>query len=200
MLFPVRLHGPIREGKVTLAFRRRKKAQARAGARHRFGAEGVLAISAVDAVDAASISTADARRAGYETLEALRRDLERHGADGALTYRIAFRFEREADPRRLLAEDAALTSDDLARIGARLAKLDASDDGPWTMQTLELIERHPHVVSTQLAAMCGRERLAFKTDVRKLKALGLTISHEVGYEVSPRGRAYLRAVRIEGDR
>jgi ribosomal protein S19E (S16A) len=27
--------------------------------------------------------------------------------------------------------------------------------------------------------------------VRKLKALGLTISHEVGYEISPRGRAFL---------
>ena len=32
---------------------------------------------------------------------------------------------------------------------------------------------------------------AFKRDVRKLKELGLTRSLEVGYELSPRGRAYL---------
>ena len=34
--------------------------------------------------------------------------------------------------------------------------------------------------------------MAFKTDVRKLKKLGLTISHDVGYELSPRGRAVLQ--------
>jgi hypothetical protein len=37
----------------------------------------------------------------------------------------------------------------------------------------------------------GRERLAFKTDVRKLKALGLTESLPVGYRLSPRGEAWL---------
>jgi hypothetical protein len=37
----------------------------------------------------------------------------------------------------------------------------------------------------------GRERPAFKTDVRKLKRLGLTISLDVGYRLSPRGEAFL---------
>ena len=37
----------------------------------------------------------------------------------------------------------------------------------------------------------GRERLAFKGDVRKLKEPGLTESLEVGYRLSPRGRALL---------
>lgn len=32
---------------------------------------------------------------------------------------------------------------------------------------------------------------SIKRDVRKLKALGLTESLEVGYRLSPRGRAYL---------
>ena len=41
------------------------------------------------------------------------------------------------------------------------------------------------------AAGFGRETLPFKTDVRKLKNLGLTDSLEVGYRLSPRGRAYL---------
>jgi hypothetical protein len=42
-----------------------------------------------------------------------------------------------------------------------------------------------------LADDLGRERLDVKLDVRKLKALGLTISLGVGYRLSPRGEAYL---------
>jgi len=42
-----------------------------------------------------------------------------------------------------------------------------------------------------LAESVGRERDPFKIDVRKLKRLGLTQSFEVGYELSPRGRAFL---------
>ena len=47
-----------------------------------------------------------------------------------------------------------------------------------------------------LAARLGRETLAFKIDVRKLKALGLTESLEVGYRLSPRGQA-LRTRRLQ---
>jgi len=47
------------------------------------------------------------------------------------------------------------------------------------------------VAASRLAPLLGRETRAFKADVRKLKALGLTISFDVGYEISPRGRAYL---------
>jgi hypothetical protein len=43
-----------------------------------------------------------------------------------------------------------------------------------------------------LAAWFGRETLAFKTDVRTLKNLGLTYSRAAGDELSPRGQAYLR--------
>jgi hypothetical protein len=43
-----------------------------------------------------------------------------------------------------------------------------------------------------LAASVGRDTLPFKDDVRKLKSLGLTISHSPGYELSPRGQALLR--------
>jgi hypothetical protein len=49
------------------------------------------------------------------------------------------------------------------------------------------------VVAATLAAALGRERDRFKIDVRKLKALGLTESLEVGYRISPLGRAVLRA-------
>jgi hypothetical protein len=39
--------------------------------------------------------------------------------------------------------------------------------------------------------MVGRETAPFKIDVRKLKGMGLTRSFEIGYELSPRGRAVL---------
>jgi hypothetical protein len=44
----------------------------------------------------------------------------------------------------------------------------------------------------------GQERLPFKANVRKLKRLGLTISLETGYRLSPRGEAYLTVVESEG--
>ena len=79
-------------------------------------------------------------------------------------------------------------------IDAKLAGMDRrSDHGPWTSATLAMIAARPGVRAADLATSIGRERLAFKADVRKLKALGLTLSLEVGYRLSPRGRAYLAA-------
>jgi hypothetical protein len=57
---------------------------------------------------------------------------------------------------------------------------------------LHLIADRPHVRAPDLAASVGRETAAFKNDVRKLKALGLTISHSPGYELSPRGHELVR--------
>ena len=34
-----------------------------------------------------------------------------------------------------------------------------------------------------------------KADIRRLKALGLTVSHEVGYEITPLGRELLAMLR-----
>jgi hypothetical protein len=78
----------------------------------------------------------------------------------------------------------------------RLARLDRrGTDGPWIEPTLAVIERRPGVRAGDLAAELGRDRDRFKVDVRKLKDLGLTISLETGYELSPRGRAVLAALR-----
>ena len=60
---------------------------------------------------------------------------------------------------------------------------------------MELIERCPATLAADIAHSIGREKLPFKADVRKLKELGLTESLEVGYRLSPRGRAYLERTR-----
>ena len=58
---------------------------------------------------------------------------------------------------------------------------------------LRAIKARPATRAADLAASFGRDTQPFKLDVRKLKNLGLTLSLEVGYRLSPRGEAYLAA-------
>ena len=81
------------------------------------------------------------------------------------------------------------------QITARLDRLDAARDEPWTRPMLALIEQQPETQAAELAAQQDRELHAFKRDVRKLKELGLTESLERGYRLSPRGRAAMRRSR-----
>ena len=82
----------------------------------------------------------------------------------------------------------------MADIDRRLDRLDArSTDGAWTRATLEAIAARPGTRAGDLADAFGRDLAPFKLDVRKLKNLGLTISLLIGYELSPRGVAYLNA-------
>jgi hypothetical protein len=71
--------------------------------------------------------------------------------------------------------------------------MDAARERPWTREVLGLIAARPGVRAPDLAASLGRQTQPFKLDVRKLKELGLTHSLDVGYELSPRGRAFLDA-------
>ena len=50
---------------------------------------------------------------------------------------------------------------------------------------------HPRTRAADLASGIGRDKDWLKPNVRKLKNLGLTISLDVGYELSPRGRTLL---------
>ena len=188
MLFEQRLWAGLADGTVTVTFRRWRRPRARAGARHRTPA-GILAVAAVTEVDPAAISDDDARAAGFGSRAELLRRLDRHG--GGPVYRVDF-HHAGTDPREALRRADDLPEAELAGLLARLARLDrAGRDGPWTAATLRLIGDRPGVRAADLAAAVGRERHLFKTDVRKLKELGLTESLEVGYRLSPRGRALL---------
>jgi hypothetical protein len=92
-----------------------------------------------------------------------------------------------------LAENNKLTPKDVEAITKRLDKMDAdAKHGPWTRRTLQLISEQPGVVSTVLARQMGFDRYEYKALIYKLKRLSLTYSLDVGYSISPRGRAYLR--------
>jgi hypothetical protein len=187
---PDELEG-IAAGEITLAFRRWDRPRARVGARHRTPA-GELEILAVDEVDPAAITDADARAAGAPSAEALLAGLR---ADRPRTYRVALRLAGP-DGRVALREEADLDDSAVAAIAARLARLDAaSRRGPWTGDVLRLVEARPGVRAADLATELSRETQPFKRDVRKLKELGLTESLEVGYRLSPRGAAFLARTR-----
>ncbi|MCW5892445.1 MAG: ASCH domain-containing protein [bacterium] len=195
MLFARRLWPRIADGSVTVTFRRWKRPQVRLGGTCRTPM-GVLAIDAIDPVDPAGITDREARRAGFVDAAAVRHELERW-EDGTV-YRVAFRLVGP-DPRAALRRQARLSAADWDRVAARLDRLDAAcRRGPWTQHVLRLIARRPGVRAAELAESVGRETLAFKADIRKLKELGLTESLEIGYRLSPRGRALL--ARLDGSR
>jgi hypothetical protein len=177
----------IADGSVTLAFRRWDRPRMRPGSTQRTGV-GVVRVESVDEVDPESLTEEDARLAGVASLAALRRLLERR--DGAHVYRMRVTLAG-ADPRVALRGQAELSEEDRRAVDRQLDRWDAARGTPWTREILRLIADRPAVRAPDLAASLGRETLPFKRDVRKLKELGLTHSLPVGYEISPRGRAYL---------
>ncbi len=189
MLFRAATLPRIADGSITLAFRRQRRPTVRAGGTLTTPV-GVLAIDDVRIVTEDEITDDDARRAGYAALDELVAELGPPSDDRQL-YRVELHV---AGPDPRVAERARddLSHDDVAELRQRLARLDrASTHGPWTAEVLALIAERPAVRAGDLADALGRERLAFKTDVRKLKALGLTESLDIGYRLSPRGRAWL---------
>lgn len=200
MQFRQRDREAIASGEVTTTFRRWRSPQARVGGRYRLG-QIVIEVTAVDQIVPSEIAVADARAAGHDSpaavLEAIHRNQRKNGDPNAPLYRVDFKcLGEQPDSRSILAAEAALDADELITITDRLVKMDArSRHEPWTRPTLEAILASPGRRAAELAAAQGRETQTFKTDVRKLKALGLTISLEVGYELSPRGRAVLEALQ-----
>jgi hypothetical protein len=196
VLFQARFWPLIADGSVTLTFRRWKRRQVVAGHRYRTGHRIVgrmmIEVDDVREVDPAGITDADARRSGFPDADTLVAQLR--GEPDLPVFRIAFHVVDEPDPRSVLAATSELTAEDRDEIRRRLDRLDrASPIGPWTRAVLEVIAEQPATRAADLAAGFGRETQPFKNDVRKLKNLGLTESLEVGYRLSPRGRAFLDA-------
>lgn len=194
LLFQKRFHEGLVGGSVTVTFRRWDKPHVRVGGRYRCHPIGVLEVERVDRVSVKDISDRDAKRAGFSTRDALVDYLGTARPEpltaGSEVYRVVFHHGGDGD-RVEIALETELSAEDVAAIAAKLERMDAGE--PWTKKTLALIAKHPRVAASQLAKKLGRETLPFKVDVRRLKKLGLTQSFEVGYEISPRGRAYLDA-------
>jgi hypothetical protein len=194
LLFQKRFHAGLVDGSVTLTFRSWAKPHVKPGGRYRCHPIGVLEVDAIEQVRVSDISERDARRAGFDSLAELLEYLRSKSGEAVEPSTHLWRVELHhgGDGDRVeIALDDQLSAEDVEGIRARLERFDARE--PWTAKTLASIARRPRVAASQLAAQLGRETAPFKADVRKLKQLGLTQSFEIGYEISPRGRAFLSA-------
>lgn len=187
MLFRAHLYDGIRSGAVTVAFRRWKRPTVSEGGTLQ-SPVGVLRIDELVVIEPDDVHLADARAAGFDSIEAVLASLP-PDADRPL-YRIRFHVAGD-DPRLELRARTALTDDERAQLDAQLDRWDrASADGPWTRALLDHIARYPGVRSADLAVGLEVDQRVLKRRVRQLKGLGLTESLGVGYRLAPRGRAY----------
>jgi hypothetical protein len=193
MLLKNKLIDEIKEGRVTLIFRRWRKAGVKAGGTQ-MTQRGVIGIDAVDVVTLDDITDLDAREAGFASKDDLVADLYDRDED---IYKIRVHFAGD-DPRKSLRNNTNLNKTELAEIIAKLKQLDAgSKRGEWTQLYLQMIHDRPNTHAQILAESIGLDIPTFKPWVRTLKALGLTESLRPGYRLSPRGEKVLEALNAE---
>jgi hypothetical protein len=178
----------IADGTVTLVLRRWDAPRAKSGNTQRTPVGTIRVDAVTEHPGGYRVTSAQAIAAGYPSAKAAQAELDRRPA--AHTYLIAVSF-MAPDERPALAADDVLTDADVAAITARLDRWDAVAT-PWTREYLTMIGDNEAVRAPDLAARVGLDVPRFKRRVRQLKGLGLTISLDVGYRLSPRGRAYLR--------
>lgn len=184
MLFKASFHAPICRGEITSTVRIWLRPRVRVGGRYQLGS-GSIEVLRIQEIGFEALTPALARRCGFASLVEMLR-LAKHGA-GERVFLIDFRYRDEPVPRASRSPGTASAS--LAEIQAKLAAMDRRAGFPWTRATLQTIAQHPGERAAELAVRLRRPRDELKRDARKLKALGLTISLEVGYRLSPTGAA-----------
>jgi len=185
LLFKSQFHEAIRRGEITCTVRIWQRPHVRAGKRYQLGV-GTIEVQRILEIGFDALTPALARRSGFASLIELLK-IAKHGA-GERVFLIDFRY-LDQPPRRVASSNTAPDATQAAEIASKLDAMDRRAGQPWTRAMLQAIHAHPGERAGDLAARLGRERNQFKQDVRKLKALGLTISLEIGYRLSPRGAA-----------
>jgi hypothetical protein len=194
LMFRRQDRGRVADGEITVTYRLWKSPKVKAGKLYESGF-GKLRVNDVQVVPAALVPEEDVAPTGCESVAAIWALAGDHTktdvTPDTLLTRVQFTFlgGLSAPPKTFPARSLEELQQRLDRMDARSAR------GPWTMQVLRLIEEAPRVPARILSEQLDWERLDFKAHVRKLKALGLTISHEIGYEISEGGRRYLEANR-----
>ncbi|WP_131960256.1 ASCH domain-containing protein [Dyadobacter psychrotolerans] len=191
MLFKQKHLEGIKSGKISLAFRKWKKLTVSEGNLIKTSV-GNIKIVSVEEIALQNISDEEAEKAGFKNASSLVQLLEEQ-KEGAI-YRIGVVFDSE-DPRIELRERFQFEEGELEGLKSELEILDKySKIGKWTTKTLQVIRENPKMKAADLAVKAKKEKEWLKLNVRKLKSLGLTISHEPGYTLSPRGEAYMDSI------
>lgn len=189
MLLKHRVLERIRVGEISEVYRRWKRPTVKTGGTLNT-AVGQLRILAVEQVTDGDLTSAAARRAGFDSVDDLRASL-REGEHRTL-YRVRLELAGD-DPRVALRASDRLEQSDVATLEASFARMDRSveDERLTALALLRLIGDNEAVRAPDLAAGLGVETAWFKNRIRRLKARGLTESLRIGYRLSPRGRAVL---------
>ena len=190
MQFTTRNSDEIRAGKVTVSFRNWRRPHAKVGGVYRLRPTGTVKVTGLASARLGDVTVADAARAGFRSVDALVAFLGL--PRNAVVTRVEF----------ALTDDAPKTAPSLApeEVLKRLNATDRRSAAPWTGRVLALIEAHPATRAGDLAPAMGWDTPKFKSNVRKLKALGLTQSLEVGYRLTELGVRLLQRARSSAGR
>ena len=181
----------IRIGQISLIFRKWKKKIINKGTLLKTSI-GQVEILDIKEISSTEISVKDTHEAGYEKLSDL---LETLNSYPGKLFKIGVRYHSQ-DPRIILRNKSTLDKVEFDQIKLKLQRLDKySKHGDWTILVLHAILENPKLKSGDLAFIVDKERVWLKTNIRKLKNVGLTISHEVGYSISPLGKIFLEKYR-----
>lgn len=178
----------IKSGDASLVFRKWKRPLVNKGSIIKTSV-GQIEILDIMEVKKENITQDEAIQGAYKNLDDLINNLQK--IKEGKTYKIELRYHSE-DPRIKLREQSIITDEDYELLLKKLQRLDKySKQGSWTLLFLNAIKNNPELRAEDLANKIGKEKMWLKIHVRKLKNLGLTISHKVGYTISPLGKSML---------
>ena len=189
MLFKIKTLQGIKSGNLSLAFRKWKKPSVKQGTLLKT-AVGQIQVDTISEIYENQISPSDAIQAGYNSLEELITILRSRPEGNIYKIKVAY---HSPDPRISLRAQTNLSDEDFKLIQSKLDRFDQySKQGKWTFRILNAIKDNPKLRAKDLAEKTGKQKNWLKPNIRKLKNLGLTISHTEGYSLSPRGEVVLK--------
>jgi len=188
MLFKqIDLH-QIKARNISLAFRKWKRPLVKKGTLVKTSI-GQIEILDISEVYQENISHKEAKSAGYKGLADLTGVL--NAIEEGSIYKIWVKYH-SPDPQIKMREQTKLSDEEFNQIKLKLERLDRySRQGKWILNILQAIRDNPKLRAQDLAVKTGKQKDWLKPNIRKLKYLGLTVSHEVGYTISPRGMIIL---------
>lgn len=181
----------VRSGEIGVVFFRWGVPLVEAGARL-VTSVGLVGVESVRQVEWASIDESEAQLAGFSSAAGLRSMLAGRGP-GAV-FRVELRYlgsagQEEAERDR----PVALSARERDRLVRELARLDVSAArGGWTWWVLQLVGSRPGVRVAEVAAEWGRPVSRCKSDVWRLRQLGLLEPVPGGVRLTAVGRALLQ--------
>ncbi|GAA2352231.1 hypothetical protein GCM10009854_32730 [Saccharopolyspora halophila] len=187
-MFSDRIAQAVARGEVTETYRRSPLPPAEAGDRVRTVA-GLIGVTEVIEVDVDVLVDDDARRAGFRSAAGLRSSLAKRGAGPV--YRVRLAHLGAADPAPVPVP-VELSAGRRRVLQAALARLDVeSPRGAWTVRLLRRLAESPGSRAADLAAEQQRPVSRCKTDLWRLRELGLVEPTVTGMRLSGLGVAYL---------